>query len=170
MIIYHEAPQKDVEVILQNGLQRTSKGLRSQERLVIDTNDFLDHYRPPAIKDADIWRNKSIYGFVGDNDWIIEIKDGKRTPLSIHLAQAEQAVFKITPDVHYCYLSDLDLYDNVKRCLQADQRQDAARAAQLYWEHLVPAQQSSIHTILRPEVMIVRDLAPSELVLITNST
>lgn len=165
MIIYHEAPKKDTEAILQNGLQRTSKGLRSQEQIIIDTNDFLDDHRPPAIIRASIWRNKSIYGFVGSSDWIIEIQDGKKIPLAEHLEETKQAVFRIIPN-DCCYLSDLDQYDIVKQHLQAGQERAAIHAAQQYWERLIPLRQDQLGTIRRPEAMIPCDLAPSELSLV----
>jgi hypothetical protein len=74
------------------------------------------------------------------------------------------ALLRITADPTKCYVSDLDLYDTVKRAMEL-QEQDTTleNLAEKYWQKIVSLDEFEVGMIERPEVMITYDISPENI-------
>lgn len=162
--VYHEINPASLDKILQEGIERTSEGIKSKDKAIQKVNRFLDSHRPPGAVKAKLSRQDNLYGYLTDGDQLVDITDGKNTDIAFFKAKDNQRLVKIAVDPTKCYVADLDLYDTIKRALELDE-QDSTREnlATQYWAKLIRLSDYNRKTIRRPEVMITYDVPPNDI-------
>lgn len=162
-ILYHEAKPESVDSILKEGIKSQAGGAKRDAQIEkIDT--FLDTHRPDDIKSLGLNRRDVTYAFLGQDGNIIDIATGELVPVEEFRKGNGMSLFRLTVDVKDCYVSNLDLYDTLKRAMVLDE-QDSTREhlADQYWKRIVPLEKFEVGTIARPEVMINADINPGNI-------
>jgi hypothetical protein len=165
---YHEVDPAQLDSILQNGLMRSSTGAKTNESAIVKTDQLLDHYRPEALRSAGVSRQNNIYAYFATNNKVADIISGQLVELSDFIAKSEQAVLRLAIDPKYCYVSDLDMYDNIKLIVEADNKNTEALRdlAARYWDSLIPFSDFEKSMIRRPEIMITYDIRPRDMTIL----
>lgn len=167
MILYHEADPKKADSILEDGLKRTSRGEKGDDSAIIRTDKFLDDLRPDNLIKAGVSRDDNLYMYLSHKDKIVDIETGEAVELTEFMNQAEGAVLKVEADARRCFVSDLDIYDKIKKAIE---NKDYAEAtAKKYWSTLVPLDNYKPGQIKRPEVMITYDIPPEAIEIVNQS-
>ena len=161
MVIYHEINSETIDSIFKNGLKRTSRGDKGSDGFIVKTDYFLDAHIPQRLRSAGISRDNNIYGYLGSDDSIIDIKDGSLTPVSKKKSDQTVIILKLDVDPARCWVSDLDLYDELKNLFKNNAPKEfLLTQAEKYWQRLVPLHQYTPESIRRPEIMITYDIEP----------
>lgn len=165
---YHEVDPTQLNSILAHGLMRSSTGSKTNDIAIVKTDQLLDRYRPDNLRSAGVSRENNLYGYYAVDNKIADIITGQLVELSDFMAKSEQAVLRLTVDPEYCYVSDLDMYDNVKLMVEADdENEETLRDLALrYWNSLVPFTDFEKPMISRPEVMITYDINPHDITVV----
>lgn len=173
MIIYHEVKPKLLKSVLQHGLDRTSRGEKGDDQLVVKTDKFLDEKRPSHIKHTGLSRNNNLYGYMSIDDKIIDIYS--ETDSHPHLRtlndfmkseRHHSVILQLTIDPKKCYISDLDLYDKVKKAIgRGEPSSYLDNLAVTYWSDIKPLSKHFALSDLpkRPEVMVTYDVTPEHI-------
>ena len=159
-VLYHEAAPESVDGILENGIQRHASGVKRDTQIEkIDT--FLDTHIPEHLQAVGLNRRDVTYAFIEHDGKIIDIATGRLVPLEEFRRGNGMRLLRLTVDTKNCYVSDLDLYDTLKRAMELDE-QDSTREhlADRYWKRIVPIEEFRVGSIARPEVMITADVDP----------
>jgi hypothetical protein len=161
-IVYHEIAANSLEQVLKNGIKRTEQGGKSKQHAIQKTDNFLDTHRTPAMVTANISRSGTIYGYMVTDDQVVNITTGQQVSIPTLKANRSKQLVKVTIDPTRCYVSDLDLYDTLKRALELDE-QDSTREhlAEQYWIKITRLSDYKPGTIKRPEIMITYDVPPT---------
>lgn len=163
MIIYHEVASTSLPSVLANGLKRTSHGIKTNEKAIVKADEFLDTHRPVHLQTAGVSRQKSIYGYIGDESTIRDIKDGSRTAVNKKQRHDGQTLLQLKADLQYCWVSDLDKYDELKAAISSGvPHETCLKLCDTYWSSLQPLADYN-KTITRPEVMITCNIPPSNI-------
>lgn len=169
MKVYHEANPKAVDSILREGLQCTSRGDKGDDQNIIKADYCLDSNIPGKLKALGVSRDNNLYAFVNIGDRIISITNGQEMPIQQFLQQSNQAVFCLEVDPGRCFVSDLDIYDQIRQAIKAQSpKEQLAELSAAYWQKLTPLSQFKPGQILRPEIMITYDLPPDCIKLLKN--
>lgn len=169
VVLYHEVSLESVDVILKEGIKRQSSGVkRDAEIEKVDT--FLDTHLPDYLKDKKLSRRSVTYAFLVHDDKIVDISSGELVPVEGFRRDDGMALLKLTVDGADCYVSDLDMYDTLKRAMELDE-QDSTREhlADQYWKRVVHLEEFEFGKIRRPEVMINADIDPHSIKVIQKS-
>lgn len=159
MRAYHEVTPGELGSVLSNGLKRTSRGAKGDDKLIIQTDAFLDKHRPHSLKEKGVSRNTNLYAYIGDGATIVDITDGREVALDRFIATGTQAVLELKLDLTRCYVSDLDTYDALKKAIGQHQGTDRLETlAASYWRKLQPLATFKIGDIRRPEIMVTYDV------------
>lgn len=167
--IYHEIDPSSLEKILREGIKRTSQGDKSKDKAIQKLDLFLDTHRPQTIAGTNLSRSNNIYGYVSSGEKLIDITDGEQLSLGKFRTKSHKTIVHLTVDPARCYVSDLDLYDTLKRAMELNE-QDSTREslAVQYWNKLVPLEKFAFGTIRRPEVMVTYDILPANIEVIDS--
>jgi hypothetical protein len=116
------------------------------------------------LRNAGVSRENNLYGYFTVDNKIADIITGQLVAVSDFVAKSDQAVLRLTIDPSYCYVSDLDLYDNIRIIIEANDHDptlpDLARS---YWDNLLPFIGFEKSIINRPEIMITYDIKPPDI-------
>lgn len=168
MKLFHEVPKHTVTSILEQGLKRTSRGEKGNDDAIIKTDILLDQYRPTRIKQADVSRDNNIYAYIGYEDTIIDITNGREIALAQYINASSNVLFKLNIDDDKCYVSDLELYDSIKNGVaNGKTTKELLDTIEQYWNTLLPLNAFHLGRIRRPEVMITYDIPPERLQIVT---
>lgn len=164
--LYHEVSSDSVDGILQNGIKR-DKGGEKRDAQIEKIDTFLDTHLPDNFESLGLNRRSVIYAYLEHEGNIVDITDGELVPLEKYESEKGTVLLRITVDPENCYVSDLDLYDTLKRAMQLDE-QDSTREhlADQYWKRIVPLEEFQLGSIKRPEVMINADIEPKSIEII----
>lgn len=160
MFLYHEISSDSLESILREGLKRTTRGEKGNDEDIIKTDKHLDVLRPSSLKDVGLSRSNNIYAFMGDANTIIDIKNGATISLEEYMTGRRSVLLRLAVSPEYCYVSDLDKYDKVKSLLLSGDDLQVSRCAREYWNSVMELSLFQPGKVIRPEVMIVKDLPP----------
>ena len=164
MRIFHEVSYGDVSAILEQGLFQGSHGKKTEEPLVDQVNSLLDSYRPDAAIRAGICRMTNIYGYVGIDEKIIDITDGRHIDLAEFIKNNSNALLELMIDPTFCYVADLDQYDAIRNIITVYAPDEIVRTAiDRYWDSVVPLQMFTIGEIRRPEVFVTYNVPSSKI-------
>jgi hypothetical protein len=156
--IYHQLTNKAWELAKVKGLLRSARGDKGQDEQIIKTDKFLDTHIPQALQNEGVGRCNNIYGYIGSKNELVDIQSGDLRPVTQIAAQHSHVLLRLEVELRHCWVSDLDLYDAVKRARNIDRK----KAAVHYWNALQPLANYK-NTMRRPEVMITIDIPPSHL-------
>ena len=161
---YHEVDPTQLDTILQNGLMRSSTGSKTNDIAIVKTDQLLDSYRPDNLRNAGVSRQNNLYGYFTVDNKIADIITGQLVELSDFIAKSKHAVLRLTIAPNYCYVSDLDLYDNVRIIIEANNHDPTlSDLAKSYWDSLLPLIGFEKSMINRPEIMITYDINPHDI-------
>lgn len=163
IILYHESTPESVDAILENGIKREASGAKRDSHIeMIDT--FLDTHASDRIKAAGLSRRGVTYAFMEHDGKIVDIATGESVPVSGFRKGNGMRLLRLTVDAGDCFVSDLDLYDTLKRAMELDEQGSTREhLAERYWERVVPFTQFEFGSIKRPEVMIRADIDPGSI-------
>ncbi|ORX11905.1 hypothetical protein AWC31_35280 [Mycolicibacterium wolinskyi] len=161
--LYHEIEPQTLDDVRRNGLKRKGDGEKSDS----DTKTadaYLDTHRPPETIRAQLCRDGVLYGFLPAGDGIVDIRNGAAVDIATFDRDRPQTLLRIAVDPTHCFVSDLDLYDRVKRALKTAESDDEChRLAQVYWQRVIPLLDYEPGSIRRPEAMVVADIEPADI-------
>ncbi len=167
--MYHEISKDSLESVLHEGLKCASRGKLGKDSDIIAADRFLDERRPTHLKQAGICRNNNIYCFVGDEISLINIKDGRRVLLDSYNLNTNSTLLKVAVDSSVCYVSDLDLYDNLKDTLHNHHVKIAEKLASKYWHNVTPLSHFTSGDISRPEILVTCNIGPAQISIVKQS-
>ena len=166
--VYHEINPAQLDTILADGLMRSSSGSKTNDMTIVKTDQLLDSYRPDNLRNSGVSRENNLYGYFTVDNKIADIITGQLVAVSDFVAKSDQAVLRLTIDPKYCYVSDLDLYDNIRIIIEAnDQDPTLPDLAKYYWDNLLPVIGFEKPMINRPEIMITYDVNPHNITVIS---
>lgn len=163
IVLYHEVTPESVESILEEGIKSHASGAKRDAQIEkIDT--FLDTHRPDHLKTIGLSRRDVTYAFMEHDGKIVDIATGELVSVENFKRGNGMQLLRLKADLKDCYVSDLDLYDTLKRAMELDE-QDSTREhlADQYWKRVVPLGEFEFGTITRPEVMVNADVAPGNI-------
>jgi hypothetical protein len=164
MDVYHEIDASLLQSVLSHGLKRTSRRAKGDDEFIIKTDTLLDSTIPKYLKFRKISRNNTIYGYVGTDRVIVDIKDGSEVGLEEKIRDSDHILLQLAVDPNYCYVADLDLYDRIKDTVKKGGAENEITAlASSYWQKVIPFSSFSIGEINRPEVMITYNIPPAHI-------
>jgi hypothetical protein len=166
MTLYHEIDRDSLDSVLTDGLKRTSRGEKGDNDAIKKTDAYLDARRPATLVQKNVSRDDNIYAFLGTDKTVIDITSGIVLCLSDRKIP-DTALLRLSAEQNACYVSDLDRYDAVKYAIENDMTEQLDTLAAHYWQAVVPLDTYATGTIIRPEVMITRDIRPSEIEQVT---
>lgn len=161
--LYHEIKPQALENVRRNGIKSKSDGEKSDpETKTADA--YLDTHRPTAAARAQLRRQGVVYGFLPAGNRIIDIGSGAEIDVAAFDRDRPQTLLRITVDPARCFVSDLDRYDRVQRALESGEPDDVClRLAQDYWQGVVALLDYEPGSFRRPEAMIVGDIEPADI-------
>lgn len=161
--VFHEVQSDKLEDVLLHGLL-LGPGGDKRDRAIRKADMFLNGLRPKRLAEQGIDRDTNIYCYLSDGEKLVDIVSGKLTEPSTAVSSGF-AMLKIEVDPKRCYVSDLDLYDQVKSLLDTDVSK-AEALARIYWKKLwLLAEYDG--KFRRPEVMVPYNIAPKDIDRIT---
>ena len=167
MTLYHEVTKDWLIDILQNGLIRASRGKKGNDHAIIATDTYLDAHRPAWVVDHNISRDDALYAFIGTEHSFVDIRNGRELLLSHH-PDPSSSLIRLAVDYKFCYVSDLDLYDELKDLITQNPHEDHSQKAAHYWASLVPLTKYTSGAIRRPEVIITTDIPPEQITVVNR--
>ncbi|HEY0964923.1 MAG TPA: hypothetical protein VGE13_00405 [Candidatus Saccharimonadales bacterium] len=159
--VFHELTNDIADTVLQHGLLLGGSGEKTDAE-VHKADVFLNRYRPTPLLEQGVDRETNNYCYLSSGSGIIDITSGKTKSLKEFTTNTRLALLQIDVDPTMCYVSDLDLYDQVKQLLQNTDLANARRLAHVYWDGLIllANYRGDIH---RPEVMVTYNIPPSSI-------
>ena len=161
MQLYHLIEPDSLGSILRSGLKRTSRGDKGDDKYIKKTDKFLDAHCPADLKSVGVSRDNNLYACLGDDSKIIDITDGRAIEIAELTKSSDDCLVRVYADPRRCYVSDLDIYDEIKYKISNDTV--TAADAQKYWEAMRRLEGFAVGDIQRPEVMITCDIPPQNL-------
>ncbi|MHC9291511.1 hypothetical protein ACRCUN_03545 [Mycobacterium sp. LTG2003] len=161
--LYHEVEPETLDDVERNGLKRNDDGEKSDpETKTADA--YLDAHRPAAAVRAQLSRQGVVYGFLAAGNRIVDISTGADVDVATFDRDRPQILLRITVDPARCFVSDLDRYDRVQRALESgDADDECRRLACDYWQQVVALLDYEPGSIRRPEAMVVCDIEPADI-------
>lgn len=164
MIVYHTIAADSLQKTLKEGLKCSSRGEKGNDTAIAKTDKFLDAHRPDTLINSHVSRDNNLYAYTADGDTIIDIVDGQKIDLKVFVEKEEQSVLQLTIDPAKCYVSDIDLFDEVKEVVEKKANAPTlTHLASRYWQNVRPLHTFSIGDMHRPEVMIPFDVHPRDI-------
>lgn len=155
-----------MDSVLNKGLRCGSSGSKSND-VTQKVDAFLDLYVPESLKKAGVSRSTCIYGYLGNTEMIIDIKNGAWKPVSTFTAKPKTVLLKLTVDKKKCFVSNLNSYDELKAAIQEGANLSPSQAHS-YWENLIPFSNFVERSDIRPEVMIPHSIPPKDIEVIAT--
>lgn len=161
MKLYHEASRAAINSILSEGLKRTSRGEKGGDDAIIRTDKLIDECRTPAQTQLELSRDNNLYAYVGTDDFVVDIADGRHTELDRYSKSGTQVLLELDVDETKAFVSDLDIYDAIRRGVAEGMPLESLKEwAKKYWESMIRLDNYHLGAISRPEVMITYDIQP----------
>jgi hypothetical protein len=157
--VFHEIPHDAVDTVLQHGLLLGTKGDKTSGA-IHKTDTFLNSYRPQNLVKSGVDRVMNNYCYLSSDGKIIDITSGEKKSLGDFKRNHSQALLQISVDTHNCYVSDLDLYDQIMSLLIKADTKNARRLAHVYWDELTLLANYKA-SFRRPEVIVTYNIQPS---------
>lgn len=166
--LYHELSPETVDKVLAEGIKKDKSGTKRNSSIEkLDT--FLDTHIPDEVKTLGLSRRSVVYAFMASGDKIVDIVTGDEVAVEDYIKDNQMSLLKLKVEPEVCYVSDLDLYDTLRRAMEQDE-QDSTREhlADRYWKRVIPLKDYEPGTIARPEVMIATDIEPRDIEVIVK--
>lgn len=164
MLVYHELPSDAVGSVLRNGLKRSTHSDKSNDKVIIQTNSFLDKRRPSELGKAGVSRDNNIYAYICIGDSIVDIVDGRCLSINEFVEKSEQVILELDVDSSRCFVSDLDTYDALSDALKESKPQHILdELGDSYWNKMTKLSEFTASGMCRPEVLITYDVQASNI-------
>jgi hypothetical protein len=161
-IAFHEINKDNLELALKVGLKRTSRGDKGDDKEIIKTDKLLDDNRPAELVLASVSRDNCLYCYFYYKNKIVDITDGKLKDIHEISNSKSQALLRVSVVPTRCYVSDLDLYDEVLLCVKRQSTTKATEIASRYWQQLTRLDNyDHSNGFSRPEIMVTYDVPAS---------
>lgn len=151
--------------VLSEGLKCHSSGSKSDDTTQ-KVDNFLDLYIPNQLRKMGVSRSSCVYGYLGNTETIIDIKNGSRKPVSEFIAKPKMALLKLGVNEERCFVSDLNTYDKVKATFRKGASPSPSQA-HTYWKSLIPFSHFIERSNIRPEAMIPYNIPPEDIQIVT---
>ena len=167
--VYHEIDNSSLQDVIRHGLKRTSRGNKGEDKNIIETDAYLDDHRPAHLRDKDVSRDNNLYAYLVIDDKISDITDGSLVPINEFVNNSNDAVLRLNVNPVHCFVSDLDIYDELKNHITKSKDSPALeKLAQKYWNRLCSLNDYAPYSIARPELMITYDIDPKDILYIDH--
>ena len=167
VVIYHEIRPESLDQVLTEGIKRSDKGEKT-DSVVQRADECLEARIPQHLVAQGLSRQDVVYGYMSTGAKLIDIRNGEAIDVDRFSADRELVLLRITVDPAKCYVSDLDAYDAVKMCVKsgADDTM-VSRLCERYWTRVVPLAEYRDSVYRRPEIMVVSDIEPEDIEVVT---
>jgi hypothetical protein len=161
-VAFHEIKKDNLELALKAGLKRTSRGDKGDDKAIIKTDKLLDINRPAVLIQNNVSRDDNLYCYFYYKNKIVDITDGNLKGMHEISRSKSQALLRVSVIPTRCYVSNLDLYDEVLLCLKQGNAAKAKKLADKYWHELTHLDKyDHSNGFIRPEIMVTYDIPPS---------
>jgi hypothetical protein len=161
-VAFHEIKKDNLELALKAGLKRTSRGDKGDNKEIIKTDKLLDDNRPAVLIQNNVSRDDNLYCYFYYKNKIVDITDGKLKGIHEISRSKSQALLRVKVKPTRCYVSNLDLYDEVLLCLKRGNAAKAKKLAEKYWHELTHLDKyDHSNGFIRPEIMVTYDIPAS---------
>lgn len=160
-IAFHELSPDAAQAALERGLLQGTSGEKTDDDIAA-TDRFLNARRPQSLIEKGVDRHMNLYCYLSHGGKIIDISSGKTLSAPAFTAGRPQSLLQVEVDPARCYVSDLDLYDQVMELLKKSDETNATRLAEQYWANLRLLNHYD-WTFRRPEVMVTYTIPPSDI-------
>lgn len=162
VIAYHEIKQSEQHSALRHGLKCTARGDKGSDKSIAKTDKLLDECRPPELRAAGVGRDNNLYCYLQDGGKIVDIRDGTHKDWWNIIESPNHRLIEVEVDPDRSFVSDLDLYDDIKETLRHGHLREAKMLAAVYWSRLLPlSEYSHRRGFRRPELMVTYDVPPT---------
>jgi hypothetical protein len=163
-VAFHEINKGNLELALKVGLKRTSSGDKGDDKEIIKTDKLLDDNRPAELILANVSRGNCSYCYFYYKNKIVDITDGKLKGVHEISRSKSQALLRVSVVSTCCYVSNLDLYDEVLLCLKRGNAAKAKKLADKYWHELTRLDKyDHSNGFIRPEIMVTYDIPATQI-------
>jgi hypothetical protein len=158
-VAFHEINKDNLELALKAGLKRTSRGDKGDNKEIIKTDKLLDDNRPAVLIQNNVSRDDNLYCYFYYKNKIVDITDGKLKDIHKISTSKSQVLLRVSVIPTRCYISNLDLYDEVLLCLKRGNAAKAKKLADKYWHELTHLDKyDHSNGFIRPEIMVTYDI------------
>jgi hypothetical protein len=162
LVVYHEIKKDRLESVLERGLKRTSRGEKGDDSTTARTDKLLDEHRPDHLKQAGVSRDDNLYCYLTHNQGVVDITTGEVKAATDISESPDQQLLHIKVDASRCYVSDLDLYDQIAEAVENNDTDRVNELAGAYWQRLTRLDEyDHARGFRRPEVMVTYNISPS---------
>lgn len=159
--LFHEIDPDKQEDVLRHGLKQGDSGSK-RDAAINKTDAFLREFQPERLVRAGVDRQANIFCYLADGQQAVDITSGNMRDPAVIAQEHGGAMLCVETDEAHCYVSDIDLYDQIKDLLTSGQVAQARQLAPVYWQHVVPFAEYAMQ-FRRPEVLVVCDIPPSNM-------
>lgn len=171
MIVYHEVDPSALQSVIKHGLKRKGRGEKGNDSLIAKTDQFLDSLCPVYLRQAGVSRDDNLYAYLSFDGRVTDITSGNDKSVDTLIENSKQAVLKLAIEPDVCYVSDLELYDQVKKAINdGEKAEKLVDLAERYWKEVVPLSRFNRRDMRRPEVMITSDVPPDSIELLKSGS
>jgi hypothetical protein len=161
--VYHEVQPESLDTVLRDGIKRSTRGEKS-DSLVEQVDSYLDSRRPDDVAADGLSRANVIYAYLPYGDMLFDIREGAAVDVKTFAAQRQLLLLQLTVDAKHCFVSDLQLYDDVKSAMKlGDDETVLADLADRYWRKVTHFDHFNRGRFHRPEAMLTCDITPSQI-------
>jgi hypothetical protein len=161
-VAFHEIKKSNLELARRVGLKRTSRGDKGDDKEIIKTDKLLDDNRQAELVLANVSRDDCLYCYFYYKNKIVDITDGKLKDIHEISRSKSQALLRVKVIPTRCYVSNLDLYDEILQSLKRQNTTKAIELANKYWQKLTRLDNyDHSNGFKRPEIMVTYDVPPS---------
>jgi hypothetical protein len=161
-VAFHEINKDNLELALKVGLKRTSRGDKGDDKEIIKTDKLLDDNRQAVLIQNNVSRDDNLYCYFYYKNKIVDITDGKLKGVEEISRSKSQALLRVSLVPARCYVSNLDLYDEILQSLKRQNTTKAIELANKYWQKLTRLDNyDHSNGFKRPEIMVTYDVPAS---------
>lgn len=164
MIGYHRVNSNELERVLTEGIKQAVEGKTDDDSDITRTDELLDTQLPEKLRGAGVSRKHNVYLYYDANGFALDVFDGQmRQPQDIVRSEGD-VILKVELQTKKCFVSNLDLYDQVKVALKSEPADNAELLARQYWDQVYPFVEGYKPSANeRIEIMVTHDV-PAEMI------
>jgi hypothetical protein len=167
-VAYHEILKEELRSILKDGLKASSGGDKTDKN-ISKADNLLDTNCPEKLKQAGLSRSNNLYCYLAFEGGIVDITSGKiKLPGEISKSP-EHKLLKVKVDPTRCYVSDLDLYDQILNLVKYNVNDKALDLNTNYWQRITRLDRYDHERgFRRPEIMVTYDVPGYQLEIVKS--
>lgn len=163
--LIHKISKDKIESAIITGLLTNEvKDIKDDE--INRTDELINHILPKKYIKVGINRKSNIYCYLTYDNYVIDIESGNKVDVKDLRVSPTDSLLYVDVDPTKCFVSDLDIYDQIKNALINNELKKAKQLAVLYLKKLQRLSDYN-HKIMRPEVMVTYNISPSNITKLT---